>query len=377
MRLLFFIHQFPGFGGMESVTAALSRGFSKNGHEVYIYSYINQKNSKQLDMIAGYAKWISGMSVEQVLNTVAPELIIFQDSYANIERDLFRAIGCKSRRREPKVVVVEHNRPCVRISTISGRGVVRVLRYIKRPFLFLRVVLRDVVRRFVIYKHSTIYVLLSPRYIPLARRFLPWTAGSKFAAIGNPLTQEFPAVLDVGCKEKEVLYVGSLIPRKGVHRLLNIWSKVECKNPDWVFRIVGDGPEREVLQHQVKSLGLQHVVFMGKREDPSPFYAKASCLVLFSDFEGWPMVLGEAMSWGCVPVVADTFEAVYDIILNGVDGMIVTNLSDQSYVTALQRIIEDRTLRLEMSKAARSKARKFSLANIVAEWEKVFVRCQN
>ena len=104
-------------------------------------------------------------------------------------------------------------------------------------------------------------------------------------------------------KELCLLAVGRLHEQKGFDLLLQAWAPIEKNHPEWTLRIVGEGPKRDALGHQIERLGLHHVVLAGKVRDVAEEYAKASLFVLSSRYEGLPLALIEAM-WCGVPCVA-------------------------------------------------------------------------
>lgn len=97
---------------------------------------------------------------------------------------------------------------------------------------------------------------------------------------------------------------------------------MEASFPDWKLIIVGDGVEKRNLVEKVIQLKLNNVVFEGF-QNPSLYYKRASILMLTSEYEGFGLVVVEAMSFGVIPVVYGSYSAVYDIISDGVDGVIL------------------------------------------------------
>ena len=90
--------------------------------------------------------------------------------------------------------------------------------------------------------------------------------------------------------------------QKRVFRVVDTWAMIEKRFPDWRLTIVGDGPERVSIELLAKRIGLQHVNFEGFQK-PHRYYEQASALILTSEYEGFPLVLAECMSFGVVPVV--------------------------------------------------------------------------
>lgn len=103
--------------------------------------------------------------------------------------------------------------------------------------------------------------------------------------------------------------------------MIDTWALLEKKYPDWRLTIVGDGVERENIEKQAKALGLKNVSFEGFKS-PIEYYKRARILMLTSEYEGFPLVLAECMSFGVVPAVYGSYSAVYDIVNDGVNGIV-------------------------------------------------------
>lgn len=124
-------------------------------------------------------------------------------------------------------------------------------------------------------------------------------------------------------KIKEIIYVGRLdFVQKRVYRVIDTWNYLEERFPDWRLTIVGDGEDRENLENHVRCLGLKRVSFEGFQK-PIDYYKRASILLLTSDFEGFPLVLAECMSFGVIPAVYNSYSAIGDIIESDKDGVVI------------------------------------------------------
>ena len=89
-------------------------------------------------------------------------------------------------------------------------------------------------------------------------------------------------------KNKVALAVGRLHEQKGFDMLLQAWKPIEEQHPDWMLRIVGEGPQRASLEQLIKDLNLNHVVLSGQSDNMLAEYAAASLFVLSSRYEGLP-----------------------------------------------------------------------------------------
>ena len=211
------------------------------------------------------------------------------------------------------------------------------------------------------------YVILSNSFQLSFIRFTGIKRPRKLFAINNPLTIEPCQAVR---KENIILYCGRLDEhQKRVSRIFDIWRKIMNNLPDWRLEIVGDGPERE--RYEKRSKDLVRVSFTGFKS-PGPHYAKAKILMLTSDFEGWPLVLAESMSCGCVPVALGSFEAVHDLITDGKDGIVIPVPFDACRFADVVRGLATNAEKLSlMATNSELSSSRFSIGNTVDKWEEV------
>ena len=166
-------------------------------------------------------------------------------------------------------------------------------------------------------------------------------------------------------KEQRVLFVGRLDNSvKGVDRLLRIWARAGKSLPDWHLDIVGDGPDAAALKELAERLRLSNVSFEGFR-NPAPYYRRASIFCMTSTFEGFGLVLPEAMQHGCVPMAFNSYAAVRDLVIPGETGILAPPFDEEEYARQLLRLMQDDPLRSAMAQAGPQHAALFSPANVV------------
>lgn len=198
-----------------------------------------------------------------------------------------------------------------------------------------------------------------------------WRGKHGVHVIPNPciLRPERSAALE--CRRAAA--VGRLVPVKGFDLLIQAWEKVAAVHPDWELDIWGDGPERVALERLVREKGLQGKVFLrGVTGDVQGRLLQSSMLVFSSLFEGFGMVLVEAMACG-VPCVA--FECPCgprDVISPGVDGLLVPPGDVEQLSLSIIRLMEQPELRRSMGAAAREKAAHYALDATAARWMDLF-----
>src|SRR2546423_2947212 len=142
-----------------------------------------------------------------------------------------------------------------------------------------------------------------------------------------------------------ILYVGNLIPRKGVRFLIDAVHRLPATIPAKLL-ILGEGTDRPQLEAQVRELGLNGRVSMpGRVPEPDLHRAfhEAKVLVLPSivdkrgDTEGLGVVLIEAMAYR-IPVIGSAIGGITDIISDGETGLLVSPEDPAAITAAIQRI---------------------------------------
>ena len=181
---------------------------------------------------------------------------------------------------------------------------------------------------------------------------------------------------DFSSKRKEILFVGRIdCNQKKVNRVIDTWALLEQRYPDWRLTIVGDGPDRENLEKQVRELKLRNVSFEGF-QNPREYYERASILLLTSEFEGFPLVLPECMSFGVIPAVYGSYSAVYDIVEDGKNGLILP-YDKKGYNAALMAeklsvLMQSSDERQRIAENAIVTSCKYALETIYQSWEQLF-----
>jgi glycosyltransferase involved in cell wall biosynthesis len=143
---------------------------------------------------------------------------------------------------------------------------------------------------------------------------------------------EYPPVT----RDNSLLFVGRLAPEKNIHFLLDSFALALKQKDDLVLKIVGSGPLLVPLMAYAAEKKIdKHVIFTGPTQDVSAHYAKAALLVICSLFEGFPLVIGEAMAHG-TPVISTAFRSgSSEIIRNGQNGYITPVGDAQAFADAL------------------------------------------
>ena len=141
-------------------------------------------------------------------------------------------------------------------------------------------------------------------------------------------------------KEREIISVARLLPIKGMSFLIRAMAHVK----DGSLVIIGDGPERRKLESLSKHLELSDRVFftgwIGDRSTILDYLEEAAVFALPSLSEGRPRVLIEAMACG-LPVVATNVGGVPEVVVDGVNGLLVPPRDEKALAEAIEHVFND------------------------------------
>lgn len=188
-----------------------------------------------------------------------------------------------------------------------------------------------------------------------------------------PNAAKFIAERFSDCSAKRVIAVGRLDYQKGFDRLIMAWEKVRESMPDWRLDIFGQGEWKDMLQLMIDERGLQNCVRLNEpTKNIGEEYAESSMLVMSSNYEGFPMVMIEAMACGLPAVSFDFKCGPKDIIRHGVNGLLVKNGDIQGLADAMMTLMGDEVLRKQMSVEARLVTETYSEEKVMGKWVSLF-----
>lgn len=294
-------------GGAGRVTSTLLPGLLEKGYEIVLaLDNVNAKNFYPVPKVvrqifipikgsipAGFKQIKLILSTKEIIKREKPDVVIavtfFPFFYAH-----FASMGMHI-----PVIAYDH--------TSFGRDMGRFINYI----------------RYNLYGKADKLVILTQK----DERLL----GHKFpnkVVVYNPLT--YPVVKHSKKRRKTVLCAGRLDSWdvKGFDRMIEIWSRIAPKHPDWKLQIAGSGASQKVkeIESMIAQSGVEgQIELLGQIQDMPSLYSVTSIFALPSRVEGFPMVLLEAMSQGCVCCSFNMGGAVNEMMSNSSGAIIKDN----------------------------------------------------
>lgn len=383
----------PNSGGLERVTEVVKNGLSKLGYHTIIASalpenlIISHKEEMQQCEILHWDLEEKEREEEyrNFLEREKIDLIIFQDVNAPLRWYMSKT---------PEEIVrfsVLHMQPY----SLLGRE-----RYVKQhtpwrhlylkgkffkalgigfPYIFRKLYIKNTTQ---IYSNALDnidrLILLSEKYEPRIKKHLNKKYHSKIVSIINPNT----FIISQQAKEEEreniVLWVGRMYDtQKNATGFIDVWKFFSQNHPDWKAIMLGNGTHMDVIQEFARKREVKNLEFGGNVKNIEDYYRKSKILCMTSIYEGWPMTLNEAMSYGCVPVLFKSYEASEEIIDHEENGLLVRPFDLKLMSRSLDRLVENEELRRRLSKNAVKKASNFNINNIINNWDDLINKMGN
>jgi GalNAc-alpha-(1->4)-GalNAc-alpha-(1->3)-diNAcBac-PP-undecaprenol alpha-1,4-N-acetyl-D-galactosaminyltransferase len=223
------------------------------------------------------------------------------------------------------------------------------------------------------YPHAGRLAVLNDRVL----EYFPPDIRAKSVVVPNPVIEPAggPAVLRAAADPgpRTIVAMGRMTAQKGFDLLLDAFAQVASRHPAWSLEIWGEGPVRADLIERARALGLDDRVRLpGRTADAYGVLRAADLYVLSSRFEGFPMVLCEAMATGLPVVAFDCRTGPREIVRDGIDGVLVPPGDVAALADALDRLLGDPALRARLASRAPELVERFSLERVLARWDEVF-----
>ncbi len=290
------------------------------------------------------------VAIRQFLDDYHPDIVTCTDKAANELNAL------SSVRRLEKIVIEAHT------------GMVDHLMQVKRSNNLLKrtLVKIDIHRLRLAVSKFDVLVALTPDDSKC------WDKYIKTVVIPNYLSYCPTCNADLSYEKKRVIAVGRLDYQKGFDLLLQAWSVIEASYPDWKLDIFGDGEEKNSLSHLMTTLNLHNVTFHPSTPYIYKEFLQSDFLVCSSRWEAFGLVIIEAMSSG-IPVISfDCDNGPRNIIIDGVDGVLVKDGDVGDLALKIKLMIENCIVREKMGNNALMNVSRFKEEIIFNEYIQLY-----
>lgn len=345
-------------GGAERVMANLANRWTARGHEVTIVTF-RDPSTDFYELDEGVAR-VCATDLSRVptfgigklerlrqpgglraaIKRLAPDVVVSAINITNVQ-----AIWAARRSKVP-VIVAEHIQPSEEV--IGGFWQAMRTRT---------------------YKRADAVVMLTEQGAAWARGFVP---DERVHVIPNFIDLPPAAPAHRG-GTKRLLTVGRMRRQKGLDLLLEAFAASQARQQGWTLRIIGDGPEREAVMEAHRRLGLGDAVeFPGRTKAIWEEYAEADVYVMSSRFEGFPMVLLEAMAIGMPVISYDCPTGPAELISDGANGLLLPPEDVPALTRAIDRMAADEGLRHRLGYVARGVRTRYAPDRVLARWDELF-----
>lgn len=373
MKVIYCLNSIYTVGGIETATIIKANALTQHGIEVFVAVTDNLQNFK------------TGLSNK--VNLINLNIDYYSDDWKSKFKVLKGFIVKRRKHKKVLTQVLNNINPDIVISV--GQCEKFFLPEIKGNWKTIREFHYD--RKYRIRANKSFFIRLISKLITLYeyKFILPkynqivtlteedkksnWKASDNITVIGNPILIPTQTESTNYKASKKIIGVGRLVYQKNFNSMINCVERVFRKYNNWKLEIYGEGGLKGGLKEKVKKLGLENkIIFYGNELDKSKIYSDAAFLIMTSKYEGWGLILTEAMSYGIPTISYSCPCGPKDIIIDGKNGFLVPLDNENLMVEKICFLIENEELRIMMGNYAREYCKNFSISEIIKVWIELF-----
>lgn len=371
MNLLFVISSLHG-GGAEGVISTLANEMTERGHCVTLVT--NLSNQKY--------------TISEKVNLIDCRTWDYDTSIGSLPVRFYKKIANRFRDYNNLKRIIKSVNPDIVMSfliwwlwqlVLICKGRIPLI-FADRNAAEFKLKRGDFITRYILFKMADVVQVMSYHDKAYLRKRY-----KKTVVMPNPLrfvplsSKEYEEIFP---KRKNILGVGRLDPQKGFDKLILAFAKVAEKYKDWDLDICGEDMEGIPYSIELKKLVdennlTKRVHFIGFHKDIDAVMKSHSIFCLSSQHEGFPNVLSEAMASGLACISFDIVTGPHEIIMDGLDGIIVEDQNIDELAKGLSKVLEDRDLRYSLGLHAIENIKRYNKDKVVDKWEKMFESIKN
>jgi len=342
--------------GIERITINLANYFTQNNIPVTIVSNFKTNENPAYDfdsrvkfVYLNEVKFVNGIGSSKRLKQFLGNITKVKEYFSKIKKSIIITqafpnsfiywLAC-GKKNKNTVYTVEH------VEYYYYKKLIRILRYFVYKFYNNVVVLTEADKK--CYENLKINVSLIPNGIKL------------------------PTIKENKQRKKTVCSIGRLDPPKKFDSLMKAFSIIASKYSEWNLEIYGQGSIRNELERLIVDLNLSNrITLKGITDDVNSVLQENSIFAVSSEYEGFSIVLIEAMANGIACVSYDCPTGPGEIITDGIDGILVENQNENKMAESIEKLILNQHLRLELGSNAIKSVQKYSIDSVGTMWIKL------
>ena len=363
MNILNLLNYSPEFGGgIAKHLSALGKAGNLNGHKLYLGFPKERSWQNELKLISEIIiipkienSLVSRFAkvIREVCEKHSIQVLHIHFTFAQVF-----SLACSIKKWEIPTIYHWHNPPIALNEFQTDQ---------KRLKGKLKRLSSALVARFTDYRVINQHISMSNEITELLVRN-KWTSTNKISFIPNGVSLIDSTKVIQPKKPNCLPIIGTVAnfrPQKDYETLLKAFNILRKAGLICELWIIGDGPTRPSMEKLANELGIKSSVrFLGTLSNPSEMFRKFDVFVLSTHYEGHPLVLLEAMSFG-IPIVATRISSIPEVITDGMNGLLVNPKDYFDMAQALKKILTDKLLHLRLSDAA---IRTFKSQPTVDDW---------
>lgn len=377
-------------GGAERVATLWANAFIKLGHEVVLATNKKQSDAPFVYNINSHVTIVKCFSM---FSDVRQTWVIFLKRYLSIVYKVIKRLSntCSAlfllrrlfRKEKPDIILGVMNTTSV-YALIAALGLpCRVIATEHNAFERPAEVPLSIMQRFFKFKVNKCFKVVS--VLTEADKLYIGDKLNNVYVMPNPLSLQPIKNCNEVQKEKRIVASGRLDAWhcKGFDLLIVAWARIAAKYPDWILDISGeshknDGEAEVYLNNLIVKYGLEgRCVLSGFHKDMAQYFRRSEIFVLSSRYEGFGLVLLEAMSQGCACIAADYKGRQSEIIRNRKEGLCIPPADIDALADAIELMIKNVAYRREVQHNAIQRSKDYIPETIARKWENLIQIAMN
>ena len=373
----------PQNGGVARITHTLANKFIENGHNIWYLGYRKVcEDDPDRQLYFPTAKLVSSNDnikyLEKLLIEKSIDIVIVQH---NPCREYLQMLQTCKVKHSFSIVSCFHNLVLTQVQNyaylheykLRNRHLTFIYKVIKNRCVKKLLVGLYILKYRSLYKYvidnSDISIVLSEGQKYEILKMIGRKFDNSIKIIPNCCDEKNANITD---KSNEVLWVGRVdCDVKRIDFMIDVWSKIQKKHPNWILRVLGDGPALQEIKRSTVRSNINNIIFEG-RVIPDAYYDRAKILCVTSSLESFSLVTIEAKMHGVVPVVQNSFPIASEIVNHGVDGLLVNPFNLNEFTETLSCLMSDEILIKKYSDCAMLSSRIYLPERIISMWEELF-----